>query len=55
MRKAHKLIRRASGALTLSALLVCALSQVCSGYSVLTHEQIVDLVTAARKIPISPK
>ena len=25
-------------------LLVCALSQVCSGYSVLTHEQIVDLL-----------
>lgn len=39
-----KFIRRAGGALALSVLLVCALSQVCSGYSVLTHEQIVDLL-----------
>ncbi len=44
MTKAHKFVRRASGALALSVLLVCALSQVCSGYSVLTHEQIVDLL-----------
>jgi len=44
MAKAHKFIRRASGALALSVLLVCGLSQVCSGYSVLTHEQIVDLL-----------
>jgi len=44
MTKAHKFVCRASGALALSVLLVCALSQVCSGYSVLTHEQIVDLL-----------
>ncbi len=44
MTKAHKFVRRASGALALSVVLVCALSQVCSGYSVLTHEQIVDLL-----------
>jgi hypothetical protein len=29
---------------TLSILLVCTTGQVCSGYSVLTHEEIVDLV-----------
>lgn len=44
MTKAHKFVRRASGALALAVLLVCALGQVCSGYSVLTHEQIVDLL-----------
>jgi len=44
MIKAREFVRRASGALALSLLLVCALSQVCSSYSVLTHEQIVDLL-----------
>ena len=44
MTKASKFVRRASGALALSVLLVCALSHVCSGYSVLTHEQFVDLL-----------
>lgn len=44
MIKAHKFVRRVGGALAVSVLFVCALSQVCSGYSVLTHEQIVDLL-----------
>src|SRR5271157_1516284 len=52
MTKAHKFVRRASGALALSVLLVCALSQVCSGYSVLTHEQIVDLLWDAQIKPL---
>ena len=52
MTKAHKVIRRASGGLALSVLLVCALSQVCSGYSVLTHEQIVDLLWADQIKPL---
>jgi hypothetical protein len=52
MTKAHKFIRRASGALALSLLLVCALSQVCSGYSVLTHEQIVDLLWDEQMKPL---
>jgi len=43
MKNAHKFARALSAAL-LSVLLVCGLSQVCSGYSVLTHEQIVDLL-----------
>ena len=52
MTKAHKFVRRASGALALSVLLVCALSQVCSGYSVLTHEQIVDLLWDEQMQPL---
>jgi len=44
MTKTNKSVRQASGVLALSVLLVCALSQVCSGYSVLTHEEIVDLL-----------
>ncbi|MGC2325009.1 MAG: zinc dependent phospholipase C family protein, partial [Terriglobales bacterium] len=52
MTKAHKVIRRASIGLALSVLLVCALSQVCSGYSVLTHEQIVDLLWADQIKPL---
>jgi len=44
MTQPHKFVRRVGGALALSVLLVCSLSQVCSGYSVLTHEQIVDLL-----------
>jgi len=52
MIKTHKFIRCASGALALSLLLVCVLSQVCSGYSVLTHEQIVDLLWDEQMKPL---
>jgi len=44
MIRAHKFVRRACGAVAMSVLLVCALSQVCTSYSILTHEQIVDLL-----------
>ncbi len=40
----YPLIRRAAGAIALSLLLICGVSQVSSGYSVLTHEEIVDLL-----------
>lgn len=43
MKTGHKFLR-VSGVLVLSVLLVCGLSQVCNGYSILTHEQIVDLL-----------
>ena len=35
-----------------SLLLVCCLSSVCSGYSILTHEQIVDLLWADQLKPL---
>src|SRR5581483_4767122 len=37
-------MRHTVGTLMVLVLLVCSLPQVCTGYSVLTHEQIVDLL-----------
>jgi hypothetical protein len=34
----------ASRSLLLSALFICAMCQICCGYLVLTHEEIVDLL-----------
>jgi hypothetical protein len=45
-------IRNAIGKWALSLLFVCAMSQVCSGYSVLTHEEIVDLLWTDQVKPL---
>ena len=37
-------MRKLTSVILVSVLLVCALPQVCSGYSVLTHEEVVDLL-----------
>lgn len=37
-------MRNATRSLMALLLIVCTLSRVCSGYSVLTHEEIVDLL-----------
>lgn len=52
MNNPYRFIRRGGALLTLSLLLVCILSQVSSGYSVLTHEEIVDLLWADQIKPL---
>jgi hypothetical protein len=47
-----KSIRRVGAMLTLSVLLICGWSQVCSAYSVLTHEEIVDLLWTEQIQPL---
>jgi hypothetical protein len=45
-------MRNAGRLLMATVLMVCGLSQVCTGYSVLTHEEIVDLVWDAQIKPL---
>src|SRR3954464_1192532 len=48
----NNLQRRGIGTALLVTLLICGLSQPCSGYSVLTHEQIVDLLWKDQIAPL---
>jgi hypothetical protein len=45
-------MRNATRSLMALLLVVCTLSRVCSGYSVLTHEEIVDLLWADQIKPL---
>lgn len=45
-------MRHAIGTLLVLVLLACALPQTCTGYSVLTHEQIVDLLWDEQMKPL---
>src|SRR3954462_6365152 len=45
-------LRRGIGTSLVVALLICGFSQPCSSYSVLTHEQIVDLVWTGQLAPL---
>ena len=45
-------MRNAIGKLMVLVLVVCTLPQVCTGYSVLTHEQIVDLLWDEQMKPL---
>src|SRR5579872_7099132 len=46
------MMRRATSAFTVLILLVCSLCRVSSGYSVLTHEEIVDLLWGEQIKPL---
>jgi hypothetical protein len=48
----NNFLRRGIGTLTALVLLVGAFSQTCAGYSVLTHEQIVDLLWDEQMKPL---
>ena len=45
-------MRSATSTLMVLVLVVCTFSQVCSGYSVLTHEEIVDLLWGQQIMPL---